>query len=428
MKSGRVLILAVVITTIALFISSKQEFSFFRLAPLLSLSQLTALIGTVLMSIAFVLATRARFVEIIFGGLDRVYRAHAVISVIAFVLLLYHPLLLILNALPDRSLATSFILPRLENLAYAFGIFALLLMVLLISLTVIVNLPYHLWKKTHEYMGVVILLAMFHVVLIKSDTSRFIPLRIWILFWIGAGLISFIYKKFLYHLFSDYLLYRVDQCQRIQDTLDITLAPTNRVLRYHSGQFAFLSVVGHDQISPEEHPYSFSSHPHDPYLRFGIKIVGDHTLKMKDLTVGQVIKVIGPFGQFGDRLYSLRPVVLLSGGIGITTILSLALESAKTRASHPTHIISIFKNDQEAIYQTELEKISLINKNIRHYRHLSSTSGRFTVDILSQIVPDLKQALVFLCGPNSMIGDLRQQLRNFGLRSNQIIFENFNLK
>lgn len=168
---------------------------------LLSLSKAFALIGTVLFCWTFVLSSRVKFLEKIFGGLDKVTKTHHIIGGIAFVLLINHPILLALSVLPNFSMASQYLFIS-DNIIYNYGVTALYLMILLLFLTLIIKLPYHIWIKTHDFFGVVLFFASLHIFFINSEVSRNIFLRIVIFINLGIGMYFYIYKVFLYKWFN----------------------------------------------------------------------------------------------------------------------------------------------------------------------------------------------------------------------------------
>ena len=160
---GTLLIYFSLIVTTILFGVAKVEFA--SLSPSLWQmgAQLTGLLGLALLSWSFVLSIRHPILERLFGGLDRVYKIHHIVGGVAFLMVLNHPLLLIINSLPMNSLKL-YLVPG-TMIDYNAGIFALYLLLLLIVLTLFVDLPYYLWKQTHEWMGVVIMLGAVHGIL-----------------------------------------------------------------------------------------------------------------------------------------------------------------------------------------------------------------------------------------------------------------------
>ena len=80
---------------------------FYSNADLVNAGQVAGLVGMAMLSIAFVLSSRARFLEDYFGGLDKMYRVHHRLGQTAFVLLLIHPVAHALRFVPDASAGPS---------------------------------------------------------------------------------------------------------------------------------------------------------------------------------------------------------------------------------------------------------------------------------------------------------------------------------
>lgn len=130
---------------------------------------------------------------------------------------------------------------------------------------------------------------------------------------------------------------------------------------------------------------------------------------------------------FGERVYTKKPVVLIGAGIGATPILPLVHEAALKRRND-TFVFYLTKNEEEAYYHQEFLHKASGNDKVRYVNYNSGVLGRFDIKYLQSVVPELKDALVFMCGPNKMMESVSSQLKHFGLRNNQIIFEDFNFK
>ena len=166
--------------------------------PLVSLNQVTALLGTILFMWSMVLATRLNFLEKLFGGLDKVYHTHRKVSEIGFALILLHPVMLTLSS---PRIGLKYFAPLHNKSAVNLGVYSFWVFVIAIALTLFIKkikLPYHLWKQTHKFLNLAMILALLHVATVKSDTSIFAPLGIWMLITTGLGVASGIYMSFLY--------------------------------------------------------------------------------------------------------------------------------------------------------------------------------------------------------------------------------------
>lgn len=188
-------IILLCLNTVNLWIASKPTLDIIWESPLRSASQILALLGIVLMSFTIVLSTKIRLIEKLFDGLCKVYYIHHIVGSAAFLLILNHPLLLAVQALPHTKLAITYFFPS-SILANNLGIFGLYLMILAFICMFFIKLPYPKWKLVHKLLGPAFLLGGIHTLLIGSDVSNFFPLRVWIGFFIAVGVFSTIYSLF----------------------------------------------------------------------------------------------------------------------------------------------------------------------------------------------------------------------------------------
>ncbi len=428
MKAGPLIIIGGFAITLALYILSKPVPAAIFRAPLLSISQITALGGTLLLSYSFILSSRLPGLERLFGGLDRVYQAHHVVAGLAFVLILEHPLFLVINKLPDVKGALIYLLPSFARLDYTMGILATCVMVILMIFTLYIHLPYHIWKKSHEFMGLSLLLGSIHVMLISSDVSRFLPLRIWILGHISFALYAYVYKIFLYPKFGPKYAYKVTNIERADDILEINLSPVGKALPFLPGQFAFVKFQN-PAVGREEHPFSLASDNNSADLKLIVKIVGDYTLSLKNLEAGNPATVWGAYGAFGERFFCKNDAVCIAGGIGITPFLSLINHEANHRRhERKIHLLYLTKNTTEAYAAPRLTTLASAFPWISYIQHLSQTQGRLTAQKIQNFVPNLTTCRIFLCGPVPMMTGLTEQFSALGIPRRQIISENFAIK
>ena len=123
-----------------------------------------------LMAVNLFLATRPRFVEPMFGGLDRLYQAHKWIGISLLPLLLFHKF--VGMDLDGRTVASGLSKTVVDIAKFAFPV-----LVVLILLSWLKRLPkkrtdmipYNIWRIGHRLMGVVfIALALLSKLLIKQ--------------------------------------------------------------------------------------------------------------------------------------------------------------------------------------------------------------------------------------------------------------------
>lgn len=299
-KTGNILILITLLITLLLWVFSKGSLTAVTNNPLISINQLTALIGTILLVWSMFLSTRLDFLEKLFGGLDKAYKVHCNVSKLGMILILIHPLALTVGSLPInvRYFFPVHKVPAINLGVYSFWIFvAAILITLLINK---INLSYHVWKQTHRFLNLAMILALLHVVTIQSDTSFFVPLGAWMYMLTGLGVASGLYTTFFYRSFGPKFDYEIESIRRYKDIHDVYLRPLSQRLSHKIAQYAYVSFIN-DALSKETHPYCITSLPGDDFLRFSIKELGDYTKKLTKLRVGDKAIVYGPYGRLGER-------------------------------------------------------------------------------------------------------------------------------
>lgn len=386
------------------------------------LAQLSGLATSVLISWNFILATRSKFLEKLFGGLDRVYLYHKIIGNLAFILAISHPIFLIVGALP-YNLTKLYLVPSILNVPYALGIMSLYLLILLISITIFLDLPYRFWKKTHEFIGLVIILGGLHSVLVSSDISFYMPLKIWMIFWNILAILSYLYKRFFYYLYIPKNNYKIKSILQDKDYLVMSLVASdlNKVIDFKPGQFAYFSL---NKDMRDDHPFSILEQ-NGPNLSIGTKIIGAFTLSLLNLKEGAEINVFGPFGTFSSNLEKNNNMLWISGGIGITPFLSMA---RSLKSDQKVTLIHTSRSDESQIFVKLFTYLSKTNTNFKFVTHYSDKLGHLDENKINEIIPLSSDIRVYICGPQIMMETLSESLPRKGILNKRIIFEDFSLK
>jgi predicted ferric reductase len=171
----------------------------------------------------------------------------------------------------------------------------------------------------------------------------------------------------------------------------------------------------------EAHPFSLSTAPGGQRLRITVKALGDYTARLGELPAGTRVIVEGPYGRL-TRAVRRRPrAVLIAGGVGIAPIRAL-LEDM------PGEIAVIYRagREDDVLFRDELDELSAQRGAPVHYvigerggdSLLSSTH-------LCELVPDIADRDVYVCGPVSMTEATRASLRGAGVPARQIVSEAF---
>ncbi|PIO06838.1 hypothetical protein COT47_02525 [Candidatus Woesearchaeota archaeon CG08_land_8_20_14_0_20_43_7] len=394
-----------------------------------ALGQIAALVGMTMFALTFVLSTRLRFIEDIFGGLDKVYVAHSILGGIAFMLLLFHPILIVLKFIPsDMTQAAKYLLPS-SYWSVNFGMIALVGMIVLLFVTFYIKIKYQRWKFSHTFLGLFFIFAVLHIFMVRDDAARDM---IFTGYYVYAAIVSAIgISAFIYSLLfksKGAVIYKIDSINKTGDHIyDIKLLPKYKSLRYRSGQFVFLRFFN-DKVGNEPHPFSISSMSNDNCLRFVIKSLGDFTATLDALEIGDTVSVEGPYGRFNhDR--GKTDQVWLAGGIGITPFIGMAQDLVSIDMENHIDLYYSVKDNKGFIGLGEFKEVErATGGRFRVFPWVTNHDGRLTIKDIDEKSGPLKRREFCMCGPEGFKNAMKESLTKAGVRKSRIHEEEFTFK
>lgn len=394
------------------------------------LSQIFALVGIVFFAQSYLLATRLPQIERFYGGMDKIYSIHSLVSKWGTVLILAHPLLLVIEALPNIELIGSLFIPfhKYNSFAQTSGIIALYFYSILVLITIFRFLPYQIWKFTHKLIGIPFFFAAYHGISAQSDVKNYWVLFYWIVFWIVVGVISYVYKTLLYDFFGPKYLYEITQVNALCDVYELYMKPLNRRMNFEPGQFVFTSFIKNPRIPSEQHPFSISSKNDEDILRLSFKDFGDYSHKLRNAKVHDKLNLYGPYGDFTSFAFSeFKKQVWIAGGIGVTPFLSMLYYETHNKDKKEILFYYSGKKEEDCVYSKEIQEvIETSDDRFKFIKHFSNDEGFLTAERIIKDLKGKKGDYVFLmCGPNAMTQNLSTQLIQKGIDKDYIIFEKF---
>lgn len=151
--------------------------------------------------------------------------------------------------------------------------------------------------------------------------------------------------------------------------------------------------------------------------------------------VGDSIDVAEPRGTFVLDKSSVRPVVLLSAGVGLTPLVSM-LHSLKS-CSNDVWFIHVcadgnahaFKDEVESLREASGGRIHthfVYRKPSQHDRVNGAFDSQYVIDrnLIQGLLP-LDDYDLYLCGPRAFIEEMRQLFTELGLPAQRIAYESF---
>ena len=391
-------------------------------SALKSLANIAALVGTAAFAVALVLGGRLRVVERLFMGLDRTYRAHRFLGLVAVSLVALHALLLVLSRalLPGGSAWTLFT-PGAGWRIFV-GVVALAGLLAGLALTMFARMRHETFVRVQRSIAVVFLVASVHVFVVRGTKASSRPLTVYLALLTVLALVAFARRSLLGRLLIRRHRYRVEGVNRLaEDAVEIVLAREGDGLRFQPGQFVFVRFA---ELGGEAHPFSITSPPDEARLRLVVKALGDHTRVLMDLPPGGSAELEGPYGTFSHLALANPRQVWIAGGIGITPFLSMARSLDGT--AHEIDLYYCTPAAEQAYFLSELFQVADRNPRLRVIPIRKGQLGHLSVDDIEAANRDLPEKEILICGPPVMVGNLTGQLRARGVPRARIHYEDFN--
>ena len=356
--------------------------------------------------------------------MNRVYIFHHLIGLVAFLLILIHPITILLSYfLISPAVAGNLIL---SDWPVIFGVVALVLTIVLLALTIYINLEYDNWKITHKFLGVPLFFAAIHSWYVSGIFGTHPAVKLYVTVFYLLAIVAWIYRLFAARLGVNVYDYIVDKAIVKNDIIVLELAPVKKPLVFNPGQFAFIQL-DHRGIAHQRHPFSIASSPSDASLTFAVKSLGDYTETLKLIEKGVKAKIEGPFGRFGDGFNKKKYQVWIGGGIGITPFISLS-RSVSPADDVTVKFFYVVRDPAEAVFDEDIKDIVQSNPKLQYQLWISSKMGRFTAEKIQPANGDYIDTEYFICGPPPMMSSLRKQLREKNVPSLRIHTEEFSIK
>ena len=194
------------------------------------------------------------------------------------------------------------------------------------------------------------------------------------------------------------------------------------IVAYDGGQYISIRV----DIPGEEKTvrnYSLSDWDAD-YLRISVKKDGLVSKYLHDtIEDGDTVEINPPYGKFKLN-DSGKPAVLISGGVGITPMLSMLKQLVKTKTERKISFLHATRRTSEHAFKREVEDVGEGN-DIPYEFFYSDAGQRITIDNLKLAAKGDINTEFYIVGPGPMMKSLYGALIAWGVSTENIFYEYF---
>ncbi|NHA67028.1 ferredoxin reductase family protein [Phycicoccus flavus] len=406
----------------------------------LSTGRLTGLVASALLLLQVILMARVPWVEQAWGQ-DELVRTHRLVGFTSFTLLVSHVVLITLGYAASTSLGiwgtTWDLVVGYPGMLLAWaGTLALVMVVVTSVRRARRRLRYESWHLVHLYGYLGAGLVLPHQLWTGAE---FLDSAVATAFWWGLWAVTaaavLVFRLGLPAWRSLRSPIRVLEVRTEgPGVTTVTVGGDGvRHLPARAGQFfqwRFLDGPGWSRANP----YSVSAAPDGRTLRFTASHVGDGSARLATLRPGTRVLLEGPYGRLHGGIRTRRKVLLMGSGIGITPMRALLEELPQ--APGDVTVVHRVRSAREAVLADELRVLATARgarylqvegRRIdgreswlpRQAAHLTDTRA------LLEIVPDLAEHEVYVCGGDGWMTAVRTAALEAGVPSTAVHLERF---
>jgi ferredoxin-NADP reductase/phenylpropionate dioxygenase-like ring-hydroxylating dioxygenase large terminal subunit len=247
------------------------------------------------------------------------------------------------------------------------------------------------------------------------------------------------------NIYVDLEVVKVEKESGIISSFYLRRADGKPIFAWAPGQFLPIRVAIPGQPEAVLRTYTLSTRPNPDFYRLSIRRgEGVDALVSRfmhtDVKAGFRIQALKPRGKFVLDESTNRPVVLVSGGVGITPMVAIVEhiveEGKRTGVFRPVHFVHGAQNSQVQAFGKHVRELAAqhpaMNVHVC-YSHPTpddtigvthDSDGRIDIDLLQRLLPsgDLD---FYLCGPSQFMNELYSGLMAIGIRPERVHYESF---
>jgi nitric oxide dioxygenase len=200
---------------------------------------------------------------------------------------------------------------------------------------------------------------------------------------------------------------------------------------YRPGQYISVRVKIPGEKYMMIRQYSLSQAPNPDEFRISVKREADNdpngivsVYLHTEVNEGDTVEVSPPAGEFVLDTTKTTPVAFISGGVGITPMMSMFETVANLTPDRPTVFLHAARNEALAAFQRDIEEKATGMSNVKYNTFYSNhPDGFINRTVLEEYVDITGDA--YVCGPVSFMESIIRELRAMGMGEERIHYEFF---
>ena len=252
------------------------------------------------------------------------------------------------------------------------------------------------------------------------------------------------------NVYRNYTVARVETESDVITSFYLEPEDGSRIACHSAGQFLPIEIFPPGSTESIRRTYTISNSPNGAYYRLSIKkepaalahlpagiasgYFHDHVRE------GSTIRALTPRGKFTLDESSTRPVVLLSGGVGLTPMIAMLEQLAEGSGScggkRPVWFIHGASNGKAHAFSRQVRTLATeypsLNVHVRYSRprkddvegkHYDS-AGHIDVDLIKSLLP-FDDYEFYMCGPPAFLESIYSGLKDLNVPDERVHYEFF---
>ncbi|GEO23651.1 NO-inducible flavohemoprotein [Cyclobacterium qasimii] len=213
------------------------------------------------------------------------------------------------------------------------------------------------------------------------------------------------------------------------------------VISHIPGQFISLRVFLPDLGLNQARQYSVSSVPNEHYYRISVKKEFNPNLNINGMIsnflhdhiqTGDLVDLTAPIGNFTLEPKKGVPITFISGGVGVTPLISMLQSLSFDKPSQPLTWVHPCRNQTVHAFKEDVKSMAENNPDLSQHIFYDALTEKDEKDGVLQGPLDLnkieafpKESQYYICGPAGFIAQQHKELIAKGVPGDAISFEEF---